>query len=256
METKIIFFAFFLGLSAIMLRLFRPRIKGKKSEKFFIQVLEWVDTLFSAVILAALIMNFVIQAFKIPSGSMRPTLIEGDHLFVNKFIYGLRIPFIEIRILPLQKVKREEIIIFSCPPEALSPLEKEKKVKKDFIKRCIGLPGDIIEVKDKKVYVNNKLLSEPYALYDKEVIYSAPQFFPNPENYQKSWEGGKFTQMIGGTVRDNFGPIKVPEKHYFVMGDNRDSSFDSRFWGPLTDKYLKGRALLVYWPMKRIKIIK
>ncbi|HCJ66878.1 MAG TPA: signal peptidase I, partial [Elusimicrobia bacterium] len=138
METKIIWFGVILGLLTIFLRLFRPRIKSKKSEKFFSQVLDWIDTLFSAVILAALIMNFIIQAFKIPSGSMRPTLIEGDHLFVNKFIYGLRIPFTEIRIFPLQKVKRGEIIIFSCPPEALSPLEREKKVQKDFIKRCIG----------------------------------------------------------------------------------------------------------------------
>lgn len=256
METKIIWFGLGLGIAAILLRLFRPKIKGKKSERFFYQILDWVDTLFSAVILAALIMNFVVQAFKIPSGSMRPTLIEGDHLFVNKFIYGFRIPFTEIRILPLQKVKRGEIIIFSCPPQALSPLEKEKKIKKDFIKRCIGLPGDIAEIKDKKVYINGELVNEPYAFYEQEIIFPAPHYLLNPENYQKSWEEGKFAQMVGGTVRDNFGPVKVPSEHYLVLGDNRDSSFDSRFWGPLADKYLKGRALFLYWPIKRIKIIK
>lgn len=256
METKIIWFALGLGVGAIFLRLIRGRVKGKKTEKLFTQILEWVDTLFSAVILAALIMNFVVQAFKIPSGSMRPTLLEGDHLFVNKFIYGLRIPFSEIRILPLQQVKRSEIIVFSCPPQALSPIEKEKKVKKDFIKRCIGLGGDIIEIKNKKVYLNGKELNEPYAFYNEKIIYSAPHFFPNPENYQKSWEEGKFTQMSGGTVRDSFGPVKVPQGCYFVLGDNRDSSFDSRFWGPLPDKHLKGRALLLYWPIKRIRIIK
>jgi len=256
METKIIWLALIFGVSALFLRFFRPKIKGKKGEKFFYQILDWIDTLFSAVILTALIMNFVLQAFKIPSGSMRPTLIEGDHLFVNKFIYGFRIPFTDIRILPLQKVKRKEIIIFSCPPEALSPLEKEKKVKKDFIKRCIGLPGDLVEIRNKKVYINNQILDEPYAFYDQEIIYPEPHFFPNPESYQKSWEEGRFAQMVGGTVRDNFGPVKVPQGHYFVSGDNRDSSFDSRFWGPLADKYLRGRALLVYWPIRRIKIIK
>jgi len=201
-------------------------------------------------------MNFVVQAFKIPSGSMRPTLLEGDHLFVNKFIYGLRIPFSEIRFLPLERVKRSEIIIFSCPPQALSPIEKEKKVKKVFIKRCIGLGGDVIEIKNKKVYLNGKELNEPYAFYNEKIIYPAPHFLPNPENYQKSWEEGKFTQMSGGTVRDNFGPVEVPQGCYFVLGDNRDSSFDSRFWGPLPDKYLKGRALILYWPIRRIKVIK
>ncbi|HCJ66877.1 MAG TPA: signal peptidase I, partial [Elusimicrobia bacterium] len=113
-----------------------------------------------------------------------------------------------------------------------------------------------VEIRNKKIYINGKLLDELHAYYNQEVVYPAPHFFPNSENYQKSWEEGKFAQMIGGTVRDNFGPVKVPQGYYLVLGDNRDSSFDSRFWGPLADKYLKGRALFLYWPIKRIKIIK
>ncbi len=265
METKIIWFGLGLGVVAIFLRVIRSKIKGKWLEKYHTLILDWVDTLLSAVILAALIMNFVVQAFKIPSGSMRPTLIEGDHLFVNKFIYGLRIPFTERRILSLDKVKRGDIIIFSCPPVALSPLEREKGVRKDFIKRCIAVSGDIVEVQNKRVYLNGKEILEPYVMLHSEIVYPAMHFVPNPvqfsqfpeqENYQKAWEEGRFAQLGGGTVRDNFGPVQVPTGCYFVMGDNRDASFDSRFWGPLADKYLKGRALLLYWPIKRIRIIK
>jgi signal peptidase I len=216
--------------------------------------LDWADTSWSAVLLASLLMFFVIQAFKIPSGSMRQTLLEGDHLFVNKFIYGFHIPFSGGRtILPLKKINHRDIIVFRCPQEALSAEEQNKGIKKDFIKRAIGLPGDIIEIKDKALYVNGEKSDEPYANYMDNYVQPKVRLFDKQEEYQLSWEKGKFVTM---PIRDNFGPVKVPEGYYMVMGDNRDMSFDSRFWGPLPSKLIKGRAWVVYWPPKRIKIIK
>mgnify|MGYP000566115684 CR=1 FL=1 len=255
METKlfiagIIFFV----ISRIMIAIKKKKPEVKNS-KVFIIILDWVDTIWSAVLLASVIMYFIIQAFKIPSGSMRMTLLEGDHLFVNKFIYGFRIPFTDgKKILPLRKVRRKDIVIFSCPPQALSPEERERGVKKDFVKRAIGLPGDIVEIKNKKVYINNLPFDdEPYINFEIDYIQPKINLFNSQEEYQKSWELGRFVNL---PVRDNFGPVKVPEKHYFVLGDNRDKSFDSRFWGPLHEKYLKGQALIIYWPITRIKIIK
>lgn len=259
MELKIIFVGVGLAILSVFMRWLRPKIEGnEKYEKVYKEVLEWVDTLLSAVVLAALIMNFVVQAFKIPSGSMRPTLIEGDHLFVNKFIYGFRIPFTDTRVLPFTKVKRGQIVVFIAPAQALASWEREKGITKDFIKRCIGLPGDIIEIKNKKVFVNGKESVEPYAHYFETDVHQAPKLYSSMDEYQKAWEMGSFVQekLFTGTVRDNFGPIKVPPSCYFVMGDNRDGSLDSRFWGPLPDKFLKGTALVLYWPLNRIKIIK
>lgn len=243
----------FFILSRIMI-LVRKNNPGLKNSKIYTTILDWVETIWSAVLLASVIMYFVIQAFKIPSGSMRMTLLEGDHLFVNKFIYGFRIPFSGgKKILPLRKVHRKDIIIFDCPPQALSPQEREKGVKKDFIKRAIGLPGDVIEIKNKKVFVNGVELDEPYVNFEIDYVQPKIEIFNSQEEYQKSWELGRFVNL---PVRDYFGPVKVPEKHYFVLGDNRDRSFDSRFWGPLHEKYLKGQALIIYWPITRVRIIK
>ena len=227
---------------------------AEKRSKILKSDLEWSDTSWSAIMLASILMFFVIQAFKIPSGSMRMTLVEGDHLFVNKFIYGIHVPFTKGKRIELfRKVKQKDIIIFTCPPEALSAEEKKKGIKKDFIKRAIALGGDTVEIMDKKVYVNGNLLEEPYTDFVDSFIYRKFEFFKTKEEYQKAWEQGTFVNL---PIRDNFGPVKVPEEYYFVMGDNRDRSFDSRFWGPLPDRNLKGEALLLYWPPARIKIIK
>ncbi|OGS19761.1 MAG: signal peptidase I [Elusimicrobia bacterium RIFOXYA2_FULL_40_6] len=219
--------------------------------------LEWADTIWSAVIFASVIMFFIVQAFKIPSGSMHNTLFEGDHLFVNKFIYGFHVPFSDgKKLLPLRKVHRGDIIIFKCPDTALSSEEKAQGITKDFIKRAIGLSGDTVEIKDKNVYVNGVALVEPYKIYE-EPGYIQPriQIFKNQNDYQMSWEQGAFAKS-NLPIRDNFGPIKVPEGCFFAMGDNRDKSFDSRYWGPLEYKFLKGQALVIYWPLTRIRIIK
>ncbi len=185
---------------------------------------------------------------------MRQTLIEGDHLFVNKFVYGIHVPFSGgKRVLPLRNIHHEDIIVFACPQAALSKKEQKKGIKKDFIKRAIGLPGDTVEIKDKAVYVNEKKLDGPYVNFGEKYVQPKVKLFDTHKEYQLSWEQGKFVNM---PIRDNFGPVTVPEGHYLVLGDNRDRSFDSRFWGPLPSKRIKGKALLLYWPIGRIKIIK
>ncbi len=222
------------------------------SWKLLREDLEWADTGFSAILLAAFIMYFFVQAFKIPSGSMRDTLIEGDHLFVNKFIYGVRIPLTEKKIWRFRQVQRGDVVVFRFPTTD----KKSPHHGKDFIKRAIGLPGDLVEIRRKKVYVNGAPLEEPYVGFVEDYVIPPSRLFPEPEEFQKHWETGALAQAAGEGVRDNFGPVRVPEGHYLVMGDNRDRSFDSRFWGPLPDTYLKGRAWFVYLPFRRMKVIK
>ncbi len=172
---------------------------------------EWSEALAIAILLALFIRTFAVQAFKIPSGSMEPTLLIGDHILVNKFIYGIKIPFLRTTLIPISEPKREDIIVF------IYPVDK----RKDFIKRVIGLPGEEIEVIDKKVYVNGKPLSDKHGFYA-----------------NKGGNPGS---------KDRFGPVTVPEDHFFVMGDNRDHSYDSRFWGFVPSKSIKGRAFIIYW---------
>ncbi len=193
----------------------------------------WFKDVAVAIIAVLLLRTFVLQSFKIPTGSMENTLLVGDFLFANKFIYGFRIPKTDIRILQIKKPQRGDVVIFRFPFE-----------RKDFVKRCIGLPGDIIEIKNKQVYINGRALPQDY------VVFADPEIYPplNVEHseYQELWERTAF-KRAGGNVRDNFGPVRVPEKNIFVMGDNRDNSYDSRFWGPLDQKYLLGKAMFLYW---------
>jgi signal peptidase I len=213
--------------------------------------LEWADTGFSAILLAAFIMYFFVQAFKIPSGSMRNTLLEGDHLFVNKFVYGTRIPLTDRKILRWQRVERGDVVVFRFPTDD----KKSPHHAKDFIKRAIGLPGDRVEIRQKKVYINGKLLAEPYVHFADSFV-SPLSGAPDPEAFEGHWRSGVLTSVSpDGAIRDNFGPVTVPPGHYLVLGDNRDHSYDSRFWGPLPDKCLKGRAWFVYLPLKRMKAI-
>jgi len=175
---------------------------------------ENIEAIILAIILALFIRTFIVQAFKIPSGSMKDTLQIGDHILVNKFIYGVKLPFINTTIIPYKKPQREDIIVFKFRQEP----------KKDFIKRTIGIPGDVIEIRNKEVYVNKKPLEQDYAIYtDLHIIPKAMQ------------------------PRDNFGPVTVPEDSIFVMGDNRDHSYDSRFWGFVNLKDVKGKAIIIYW---------
>jgi signal peptidase I len=175
---------------------------------------EYAESIIVAVILALIIRTFLVQAFKIPSGSMEDTLAIGDHILVNKFIYGTKIPFTDKRILKIHDPRRGDVIVFEYPEDP----------SKDFIKRVIGTPGDVIEEKDKKVYVNGQPYVNPHEVHKENDLIPREQ---NP--------------------RDNFGPVKVPEDSYFVMGDNRDRSYDSRFWGFVKNSKIKGLAFIKYW---------
>lgn len=219
--------------------------------------LEWVETSFSAILLASVIMYSILQAFKIPSGSMENTLLIRDHLFVNKFIYGIRVPYTDKRILRLRAVRRGDIVVFEAPPSTLyTPEERERGVKKDYIKRAVALPGDTVEVRDKRLFVNGQPQQEPYVAIKDPRTYPAARLPLSPGDYQAFWESGKFAALRRQDIGDNFGPVVVPPGKFMVMGDNRDGSFDSRFWGPLPERYLKGRAWVVYWPLSRIKVIR
>ena len=202
-----------------------PEIKKKIKHETW----EWTKTIVIAVILALFIRTFIVQAFKIPSGSMMDTLFAGDYLFVNKFIYGTRIPLTDKKILVPRTPQRGDIIVFKYPVDP----------SRNFIKRCIGLPGDTIEIKNKKVYHNGKPLVEPYVVYKDPNVYQKTNYLP--KEYSD---------------RDNFGPVTVPPNAYFMMGDNRDNSYDSRFWGFLPEANIKGEALFLYWPPKRIGLIR
>ena len=158
---------------------------------------ENIEAIVEAVVLALFIRTFVVQAFKIPSGSMKPTLQIGDHILVNKFIYGVKLPFTGMTIIPVKTPKRGDIIVFKFPEDP----------DKDFIKRVVGIAGDVIEGRDKKIYVNGQLQHHDYA------IHTDPDI-----------ESGSLQP------RDNFGPVTVPEGSLFVMGDNRDRSCGSRFY--------------------------
>ncbi|MEW6068923.1 MAG: signal peptidase I [Nitrospirota bacterium] len=176
---------------------------------------EYAEAIIVALILALVIRAYVIQAFKIPSGSMIPTLLIGDHILVNKFIYGIKLPFSDEKILVFKKPERGDIIVFKYPADP----------EKDFIKRAVAVENDMIESRDKRVYVNGKAVIEPYAQHVDSNIRSGED-----------------------DLRDNFGPITVPKGKIFVMGDNRDSSHDSRFWGFVDiKKDIKGKAFIIYW---------
>ncbi|MEW6187669.1 MAG: signal peptidase I [Thermodesulfobacteriota bacterium] len=196
--------------------------KTDKSERNKSVFREYTESIIIAVLLALLIRAFVIQAFKIPSGSMKPTLQVGDHILVNKFIYGIkfRVPFTAINktLLPISSPKRNDVVVFIFPVDP----------SKDFIKRVIGLPGDTVEIKDKKVYINNRPLDDPHGTYTDQRIIPAEE-----------------------QPRDNFGPRIIPPGKFFVMGDNRDESYDSRFWLFVDRSQILGKAFIIYWSWDR-----
>ncbi|HOW89855.1 MAG TPA: signal peptidase I, partial [Elusimicrobiales bacterium] len=183
--------------------------------------MEWSETIFSAVVLASVVMYLFVQAFKIPSGSMRNTFLEGDHLFVNKFIYGFRIPYTQKKVLSFGKIDRGDIVVFQFPSS--DPAEEQcggRQYGKDFIKRVIGLPGETVEIRNGAVYVNGeKLAPEPYTQYLDPARYPRPSAgrVP-PADYQSLWENRALSRMVSELVRDNFGPVTVPQGSYLVMG--------------------------------------
>jgi signal peptidase I len=182
---------------------------------------EYLEALLVAVVFATFARTFIVQAFKIPSGSMEPNLLVGDHILVNKFIYApVRWPA-EAAFLPRRPVRRGDVVVFKYPVDP----------SRDFIKRCVGLPGDLVGLRDKQLYINGRFVDQRAYIENRD-----PRTYPR-------------TPFLPDSLRrrDNFGPFAVPPDHYFCLGDNRDNSNDSRFWGPVPASYVKGRALLIYW---------
>jgi signal peptidase I len=218
--------------------------------------LEWADTVFSSALLAWALMTFVIQAFKIPSGSMEKTLLIGDHLFVNKFIYGVRLPVAGTKIIPLRTVQRGDVVVFEFPvTDPREPHCGKVNAGENFIKRVIGLPGETVQIVGGRVLIDGKLLDdEAYAqlTLPHRVPESIQAKEMSPARYQELWQSHKLDGELGETVKDYMGPVTVPKGHYFMMGDNRDHSCDSRYWGPVPDRFFKGKAWFIYWPPSRM----
>ncbi|MBN1213034.1 MAG: signal peptidase I [candidate division Zixibacteria bacterium] len=183
-----------------------------------------VKQVFVAVVLALIIKTSIVEAYKIPTSSMEDTLLVGDFLLANKFIYGARVPLVNWRLPAIREPERGDVIIFTFPGDGVTK----------YIKRCIGLPGDTIEVKDKVLYVNR-------------------EEFPLPEHAKfvdTSMNGNQNVKPrgFGGmNSRDNFGPYVVPPNSYFMMGDNRDNSYDSRFWNSVPKDLILGEAIMIHW---------
>jgi len=182
---------------------------------------DWIEAIIVAAFLAfCVIRPFFLQAFKIPTGSMRMTLIEGDIILVNKLLYGPKIPFTDHRLPAIKEPKRGDIIVFIYPQDK----------KKDFIKRLVGLPGETVEIKNGTIYVDDKPLLDSN--------FSTRYYYIRGEFGQ---EGKK---------------IVVPKDSYFVLGDNSASSLDSRYWGFVSHKNVLGKAIVIYWPLNRVRLIK
>jgi signal peptidase I len=181
---------------------------------------EWIESIVVAFILAMIIRAFLVQAFKIPTGSMRPTLLEGDVILVDKFSYGAKVPFTNLRLPGIRKMQRGDVVVFIYPEDH----------KKDFIKRLVGLPGETVEIKNGTLYINDAPLLEP--------VFNQRYYYNRGDLGQ---EGQK---------------IVVPQESFFFLGDNSASSKDSRYWGFVPWKNILGKALLIYWPPQRIRIIK
>ncbi len=187
-----------------------------KSKKNVIR--EYAEAIIIAILIALFIRTFVVQAFKIPSGSMKPTLLVGDHLLVNKFVYGVKIPFLRKTLIPVDNPERGDIVVFIYPVDR----------SKDFIKRVVGVAGDTLAIKNKRIYINGAPSNDGHGVHTDSLIF--------PGSLQP---------------RDNFGPVTVPPGHIFVMGDNRDESYDSRFWGFVDLRDVLGKAFIIYWSWDR-----
>jgi len=194
----------------------KTKEKVKNTKKLKSKVYEYAEAIIIAIFIAIVVRTFIVQAYKIPSRSMLPTLLVGDHLLVNKFIYGVKVPFLRNTIIPVTNPQRGDIVVFIYPNDR----------SKDFIKRVIGVSGDKIEIKNKIIFINGKQYSDAYGIYSDNITYPASM-----------------------QPRDNFGPVTVPKGSLFVMGDNRDESLDSRFWGFVDLKDVEGKAFIIYFSL-------
>ncbi|MBS3819320.1 signal peptidase I [bacterium] len=194
--------------------------KKKKKEREKSVFREYFELIAETAVFVFFVMTFVVQAFQIPTGSMKPTLRIGDFLLVNKFAYSQTVFSWEKAILPRKDIQRKDIAVFKYP----------KELSKDFVKRIIALEGEKIEIKNKRVYINEQPIKESYKVHKDSQVFTENGYYHYDD-----------------VIRDNFGPVVVPEGHCFVMGDNRDNSLDSRYWGFLPLDYIKGRPWIIYF---------
>jgi signal peptidase I len=203
--------------------------------------------IFYLVLLAALLLlNFTLGSFvkpyKISSPAMNPTLMEGDRLFVNTKYYKGKLP------------QRGDLVIFQTPDTALSEKEKEQKVKRSILSRCVAVAGDTVEIRNKKLILNQQEINEEHVQITDKNAFVAKDLKKLPGKFQENWEKGLFATMSFRLVRDNFGPVVVPEGCIFVLSDNRDISFDSRYWGPLKLNLLEGKPMIIYFSKNLLRI--
>jgi signal peptidase I len=194
--------------------------KKKKRERKKSVVREYFELIVETAIFVFFVMTFIVQAFQIPTGSMEPTLLVGDFLLVNKLAYVQPVLPVEKTLYPSRDIERFDVVVFKYP----------KQLNKDFVKRVIGLEGEIVEIKDKQVYIDDKPILEDYKIHSDTQVFTRNGYY----HYEE-------------VIRDNYGPITVPPGHCFVMGDNRDNSQDSRYWGLLPISLIKGRPWVIYF---------
>jgi signal peptidase I len=230
----------------------KPRQKKQTTQSNTQWIIENVISFGLAFLVVFMFRSSILEAFKIPSGSMIPTLLVGDHIFVNKFAYGLKIPFSDdltnhpIFLLKRDQPKHGDIVVFKYP--------EDERIY--YIKRVVGIPGDTIEVRNKILFINQKMISRDL-IQDSSVeetlhaIDDGKYRLPNLELYQEHLDGVDHRIMIDKTSyhAENFGPMDIPEDHFFVMGDNRDFSNDSRFWGFVPRDNIKGKAVVIWWSL-------
>jgi signal peptidase I len=205
--------------------------RGRTTLDFFV---DWLKILVVSILMFAVIRTFFVEAFKIPSGSMENTLQVGDFLLVNKLIYGAEIPFTHTRLPRLRNPKVGDVIVFEFPEDAT----------KYLVKRCVGVPGDTLEMRDGTLIRNGAPIVERY------VVHTEPDMDPAPEDFR--WQRDYLVRTAAAASgyhpsRNNWGPLVVPKGNYFALGDNRDNSLDSRYWGFVADSLLKGRPMVVYY---------
>ncbi len=200
--------------------------KKKEKERERSTFREYFELIAETAVFVFFVMTFVVQAFQIPTGSMEPTLLIGDFLLVDKFMYVQPQFALEKKMLPRRKMKRFDIVVFKYPED----------LSKDFVKRVIALEGESIEIKDKQVYINGQPIPEEYKVHNDSQVHSKEDYY-----------------HYNDTIRDNFGPVEVPPGYCFVMGDNRDNSYDSRYWGFLSLDNIKGKPWVIYFSYRAEK---
>jgi signal peptidase I len=198
---------------------------------------EWVKSILIAFVLFLFIRTFLVEAYRIPTGSMEESLLIGDFLLVNKAVYGARIPFTQRRLPAFSEPKRGDIVVF-VPPHVED---------QNYVKRLIGTPGDTVEMRGKALYLNGVLLAEPYAHYSSE-----PEVYSHRMDWQCEFLPANRPPGDCRPTRDNWGPVVVPPARYLMLGDNRDDSEDSRYWGFVDPAAIKGKPLVVYYSFQPV----